>query len=330
MAIIFMDGFDLYGNRGHVLTRGYQSVEGNPSSNARFGVGQSWLTNGNGPLTFPLITALSAMTVGFAFSTVVAGNSGGTRIFSFKNGGTTVGVLGIDSTGAIRFARDTFGTNQFGITAPALIAPSVWNYIEIEFTRHASAGVFNIYVNGALVLSGTGLNTGAADVNTVQFSTDAGDRNIDDFYMVDTATRLGECRIDTLRPTADTATKGFTPNSGSNNFSRVSDATLDGDTSYNSATAPGAKDLFDISDLSVVPSAIFAVQTILAARKDNTSPSQLCVDIKSGATSVRGGTKTLASSYSFYTDILPTDPATSAAWTASAVNALQLGYEILP
>lgn len=329
MSIVFMDGFDLYGFRDQVVTRGYQLVNGDPSGNTRFGVGQSWRTNGNSPLTFPAITALSAMTIGFAFSDESTGSSNGSRVLSFKNGGTTVGLFGYDITGAIRFARDDFGSNQFGITAPGLIAPNNWNYIEIEFTRHASAGAFNIYKNGALVLSGTGLNTGAADVNTVQFSTDVGNRYIDDFYMVDAATRLGECRIDTLRPTADTATKGFTPNSGSNNFSRVSDATFDGDTSYNSATTPGAKDLFDIGDLSVVPSAIFAVQTILAARNDNTALSQLCVDIKSGATSVRGGTKTLAPTYSFYTDTLPTDPATSAAWTASAVNALQLGYEIL-
>lgn len=328
MAIIFMDGFDLYGNNTQPPTRGYLQVTGDPSGNTRFGVGQSWRTNGNSPLTFPPIAALSAMTVGFALSDERVDGGNGSRIFSFKNGGTTVGVFGYDSTGAIRFARDDFGSNQFGITAPGLIAPNVWNYIEIEFTRHASAGAFNIYKNGALVLSGTGLNTGAVDVNTVQFSSDVGDRCIDDFYMIDAATRLGECRIDTLRPTADTATKGFTPNSGSNNFSRVSDATLDGDSSYNSATTPGFKDLFDVSDLSVVPSAIFAVQTIFAARKDNTDLSQLCVDIKSGATSVQGGTRTLSTSYNFYTDIFPTDPATSAAWTASAVNALQLGYEI--
>lgn len=329
MSVVFMDGFDLYSSRDNVTSRGYQQVEGDPSSTTRFGVGQSWRTNGNGPITFPAITALSAMTVGFAFSTETAGNTNGSRIISLKNGGTTVGILGIDSTGAIRFARDDFGSNQHGISTGGLIAPNIWNYIEIEFTRNSSTGAFNIYMNGSLVLSGTGVNTGAVDVNTVQFSTDAGNRYIDDFYIVDAATRLGECRIDTLRPSADTATKQFTPNSGSTNFSRVADAVIDSDSSYNSATTIGTKDLFDINDLAATPSAIFAVQAVMAARKDNTDLSQLRVDIKSGATSVQGATKTLATTYNIFTDILPTDPATSAAWTPTAVNALQLGYEVI-
>lgn len=329
MAIVFMDGFDLYSSRDNVSSRGYQRVEGDPSSTTRFGVGQSWRTNGNGPITFPAIPAIAALTVGFAFLTENAGGTNGSRIISLRNGGTTVGIMGIDVSGAIRFARDDFGSNQHGISAAGLITPNVWNYIEIEFTRHASAGAYNIYMNGGLVLSGTGLNTGSVDVATVEFSTDAGNRNIDDFYIVDAATRLGESRIETLRPTADTATIGFTPNSGSNNYSRVSEATLDGDSTYNSASVVGTKDLFDIANLSVTPSAVYAVQTILVARKDNTDISQVCVDLTSGATPEQGGTKTLSTSYTFYSDLWQVDPNTSAAWTASAINALQLGYEVI-
>jgi hypothetical protein len=330
MSIVFMDGFDLYSSFNDLFSRGYTNASGGPSSSTRFGVGQSYATNPGGPLNFPTLpSALSAMAVGFALLNQATQMVGGSRIFSFKSGTTDVGIFGIDSTGAVRFARDSFSSNQFGISAPGLAVPGIWNYFEIEFTRHGTAGAFNIYMNGVLILSGTGLNTGAADVTFMQFSEDAIDRNIDDFYIVDSAQRLGECRIDTLRPTADTATKGFTPNSGSTNFSRVADVKFDGDSSYNSATGAGIKDLFDIADLATAPLSIFAVQAVIAARKDNTALSQMCVDIKSGATSVQGSTKTLSTPYKFFTDILQIDPATSAAWTPSAVNALQLGYEVV-
>jgi len=326
MAIIFMDGFDLYSATVPVSRR----WSGGGLVAGRFGGQALSTTTGNQSLTLGSFN--STLAVGFAWNR--SSFQAKTLIFSFNNSLSgfqqTMCSISIEISGAVTWDGPS-GSGATASSVPGLIATNTWHYYEVELTRSTTTGTIKVYLDGVQIISKTNVNTGTTDIDYLSLQGGNGNVGVsfDDMYCVNVATRLGECRIDTLRPTADTATKGWTPNSGTTNFSRVSEETSDGDTTFNSATVVGTKDLFAIADLPVTPTTIFAVQPVLVARKDNTALSQLCVDVVSGSATVQGAVNSLTSTYSYHVDTLVADPNTGAAWTATAVNALQLGYEIL-
>jgi hypothetical protein len=176
------------------------------------------------------------------------------------------------------------------------------------------------------------VNTGSSSIDAVVLSSDGSfstQRIYDDLYMTNTATRVGERRIDVLRPSADTAQKDWTPSTGTNNSALVDDTTFNDDTDYVSASTVGNKDLYDIGNLGFTPAAITALQVTYRARKDDATTREIRANVKSGSTTANGATKGMTTSYQTFFDIYETDPATSAAWTTSAVNALQIGPEVV-
>jgi hypothetical protein len=142
------------------------------------------------------------------------------------------------------------------------------------------------------------------------------------------ATWLGERRIDTLRPSADTAQKDWTPDTGTDNYSRVNETPINGDTSYVTAATVGNKDRYALNDLPINPVTVAAVQALVVARKDDAVTRAIAPVIKSGATEAVGDDFGLASGYGAALKIFETDPNTSSAWTTSGVNALEAGMTV--
>jgi hypothetical protein len=176
-------------------------------------------------------------------------------------------------------------------------------------------------------------------VATVRFSshftgtTDRYDLRLDDVYLCDTTGSRnndlsGDVRVTTLRPNADTAQADFTPSSGSVHHNRVSESVADGDTTYVESDTVGHMDLYELTDLPLTPAAIHAVQLATVARKTDAGARSLRAIARSGATTQPGATRTLATSYALYDDILETDPDTTADWTKAAVDALLTGVEL--
>jgi hypothetical protein len=77
------------------------------------------------------------------------------------------------------------------------------------------------------------------------------------------------------------------------------------------------------------PLTIHAVQVVAAAKKDDATTRTYRTNVKSSSTTANGATKALATSYQIFSDVFETDPATSAAWTESGVNAMQVGPEVV-
>lgn len=337
MSVIWIEGFDLYNNAAQMSRRGYTGQPGSPNNltTGRFG-GQCWAADSNAnPFYIPLGSALSTISMGFAvkYNSINGNHSTGKAIASFINGGSSGTVeckLGVDQNGAVKFGRGDFTTNNIVSSANGVITAGSWYYIEIELTRSASVGVINIYVGGTLVANLSSTNTGAADIDTIGMTMESvfDNRYLDDLYVTNTATRLGEMRVETIRPDSDDTVQ-FTPNSGANNYSRVNDTTYDDDSTYNSDATVGHKDLFNMSDLATTPSAIAAVQTHICARKDDATTRALRSNMKNGSTTSNGATQSMSSSYTSWVDIYNTNPSTSAAFTGSDVNAMKLGYEVV-
>jgi len=64
-------------------------------------------------------------------------------------------------------------------------------------------------------------------------------------------------------------------------------------------------------------------------KKSDTGAASAKVAIKSGATIAYGTTRVLSAGALNYTDVWETDPNTSAAWGQSAINALEIGAEVV-
>ncbi len=327
MAITWMDGFDLYSATVPISSR--YTINNSPGvTTGRFAGQACSLTNAAIGFSLPAATATLSFGQAHKVTSITSIGGSGKPIWNFRNVSTLVVELILLSTGALRVTRN--GT-VLGTSAGGVIVDGVWNYIEMELTRNASTGAYNVYVNGASVLSGTGANTGSLDIDNMNtaFGNDGVNQLYDDFYVTNVATKLGESRIDTIRPNADTADKDWARSTGADNYALVDETTYNGDTDYVSSATPGDLDIYGVTDLSFTPATVRAVQTTMVARKDDATSRSIRTKLKSGATTSNGATRSMTTSYVVSGDIFETDPDTAGAWSASSVNAAQVGIEVV-
>ena len=112
------------------------------------------------------------------------------------------------------------------------------------------------------------------------------------------------------------------------NASNVGEAAQDGDTTYVYDSTSGHEDLYDLDNLTTTPTTIIAVQSRMFAKKSDSGTRNGQIRVKSGATEVGGTDTVLGTNYGWLNKVDTVDPNTSAAWTASAVNALQVGPKV--
>jgi len=254
-----------------------------------------------------------------------------TEILGYYTPGTSaVCSLFSSSDGSMRFVRGNSDNTNVLVTAPAgSFMPSTWNHVEIIFTQNATTGSVSIYVNGSLVASGTGLNTGSSAYDRIAFF-GAGSPGtiIDHVVLQDASNRLNKTYLDTFEPSSNSSV-AWTPLSG-NNYANVNEGGSDGDTTYVSSSTVSQKDEYNQSGITDSPANIYAVEAQYVGRKDDAGTRQVRSNVKSGSTTSNGTTNTMSSSYAMYRGgILTTDPNTSAAWTKTGVNAVKQQIEVI-
>lgn len=338
MGIVFIDGFDLYADSSQFARR-YALTNSAALAAGRFGSGKCLsIQQNNGFSLARSFTATDDLVVGFAFrakGTGLSGASTGRDLFRIRNGTTNIGFFGYDSAGRMKYTLSNYST-PLAQSDVDVVADGVWNYIELKLHRATgTGGSVDILVNGVSVASATGINTGSSSIDNIQASsgtnTSSSDNSMqyDDLYIRNDLTLLGPSRVDTLRPSADTAQKDWTPSAGSDNYAMVNDATYD-DSTYVSASGPGDLDLYDFDNMGFNPDSIHAVQALYTASKDDVTARTVRSSVLSGATTANGATVAPGDTgFAVYTDIYEQDPATSAAWDTSGVNALQAGIEVV-
>ena len=215
-----------------------------------------------------------------------------------------------------------------------------YQYWEFKFVLGTSGegGKYEVRVDGAVVATNTSAGMNDANnyfaVGNTNNSSSIGTR-IDDYYILDTTgsapynTYLGAIHIERLHPSGAGSSTGFTPSAGSN-FQNVDDTGRgDDDTSYNSTSSTGDKDLFNMGDLqNVNGGSVLAVRQVTQARKDASEDTiNLTPVIKSGATETDGDQRALLTGYDYVRKDYTANPTTSSAWTESEVNSLEAGYK---
>jgi hypothetical protein len=350
MALLFLDGCDLHATNADILRRWTSASSGTNvdvvTNGGRFGGGCIRLrtVTADETVSKTFTSPITGTTIaGGAIRLVpnVTSSTNNSRLLQFLDSGGTVHLtLAWSSTDLLfRLYRGTTGGALLG-TSTATFLSDVWGYLEMKATIADSGGICVVRLDGATIINFTGdtRNAGTAEVATVRFSShfqsnDRYDLRLDDVYICDgSGSRnndfLGDVRVSTLRPDADTTVADFTPDSGSTRFNRVNENIADGDTSYVESSTVGHKDLYEIANLSLTPTAIHAVQLATVARKTDSGSRTLRAIARSGTTTQNGATRTLGTSYVLYDDILETDPATAGDWSQSAVNGLRIGVEV--
>ena len=122
---------------------------------------------------------------------------------------------------------------------------------------------------------------------------------------------------------------GFTLNiTPTVNAEFVNETTQDGTTSYVYDSTVNDADFYTIAPIAVTPISVVAVTTRGFLQKSDAGTRGAAVQLKSGATTVTSTATLLSSSWGWLWRTDLTDPATGAAWTAAAVNNVQIGPKV--
>ena len=348
MAVVLVEGFDTYNGvttsaPAIVLSAGWNVLSTASLSlvNGRFG-GQavSINTTSSGGINRNIGASTANFTVGFALYVPTLPTLLSTDLDCFliiKSGSTFMMGLRLINTGALyvqRMATTVASGTALGNTSAGVITAATWNYIEFSCSISDTVGTVELKVNGQSVLSLANQDTRngtPTTVDTIQLGNLSGSRGgthyIDDLYFLDTTTSIGEQRVEVLYPNSDTAQKQWIASTGSDNYAMI-DETLMTSTDYVYSNTVGNFDLYDFGNLSTTPSSISAVTIEVAAQKDNVGARAITSTVKSGSSTTDGSNVYLSTGFSVSSRLLNTDPNTSSAWTASAVNAIQAGAKV--
>lgn len=349
MAFIFSDSFDFYtpvvSNPTDLPQGGWSSVDtpsriGIVASVTRFGVGKSIFFRDNftsiGKNFDANTSATIFVNVSHYSTTVDVGNTGSNTNITFGDSATAQFTISFARNGSIRLYR---GTNAGTLLATYLNAFVIneWNNFQFKIKIDPVAGTFAVRKNGSSTdsFSATGLitrQTSNSYANYMLVSCNYNGDYFDDLYVFDDSGSApnnwtGDLRSYSLTAVADTAQKDFTPQGAVDNYANVGKFSTNNAT-YNYSSTVGQEDLFDITDLSVVPSFISSVVVKTVMEKSDSDPREGQPVILSNVTTSLGTSVLLSTSWVGYLSNWSLDPDTSAAWNAAGVNNLQVGYKV--
>lgn len=350
MSLLFIDSFDHYGSADLGLK--WSSIV--PGGDAGVTIASTSGRRGGGALRIStdgsarkFLAGSYTVIVGAAmkFSTVGSNVPAQRYFISFSGVAGSHIWVGTNSDGSIGVWRQGGSSANDNVniatTTGGILQPNVYAYIEVKVKLDATLGQVKVLVNGVQVLNLPNIDTlgyystpepvtKVALFATWNNSADAA--LFDDLYICDDAGTVnndffGDVRIDVVTPNADGTYSAFTPDTGTVHYSRVNELVADQLSNVASATV-GAKDSYQFTDLTSVVGAIRGVQIVDAALKDDAGTRSIAHLVKSGATEVQSAAMPLSTDRKLYTTIHETDPATSAAWTQSGINAAEFGIVV--
>lgn len=350
MALIFMDGFDY-------LPVQFQTTPSSPL-NAMWTNGNKWTgystsggylgTSTTTPYSFglSLYSFISSIhrTLGANYTTLFAGFNfyctgfGNTpQILSFNDGGNGQVSLVVSSSGHL--TAQSYAGGSICVSSSSL-STNTWYYVEFSSTFSAS-GTVQIRVNGSTVASGTGntANSGNSYANTVYIGTaiysgpPPVEAYFDDFILMDgTGSSLngfqGPLRIYSVLPDSDVSNTGWALSSGGTVNSLINE-TATSTANYVESSVSSSEYLVGCAGLYGGAGAVQAVAVNVVAQASASTPASFTNTLKSGSTTVNSTAFTpVVTTPGIFQSIYTTDPNTSAPWSTSAVNSIQVGATI--
>jgi hypothetical protein len=324
------------GDVGLFWTQNFGTITVNTSG--RFGSG-SFLRLGAGSPAGGVLKTLpgnfQTLIIGFAFRASAA-PTGASFLMQMLDAGTNQIILQLNSDSTFSFVRGatTLNTSAFAFSL------NTWYYIEVKIKVDPSVGTVDLKIDGVNKLSGSGLNTRntanstANQVRINSYNLAATNVDIDDVYVCDSGGSanndfLGDQRVECLSPGGAGNTTQLAVTGAASNYLAVNEAAEDGDTSYVATSTTGQYDTYATGDLSSTPLSIKGTMEVVVARKDDAGTHTAAAVLRSGTTDNVATAGGLTTTFTALTNIRETDPNTGVAWTASGVNAAEIGVKMV-
>jgi len=239
-----------------------------------------------------------------------------------------------------RTANDCISVYRSGTllgTSTTGVFDANWHYVEVSATISDTVGTAVVRVDGTQVLSLSNVDTKNAGTNStidqVQLGIASGaPLTVDDWYICDATgsapynTFLGDVRVQPLVGNGAGTNTQLTP-SVAPNWDCTNELPYSA-TDYVSGSTVGQKDTYAMTDLAAGYT-ILGVKTKAIAKKTDAGTRNLKTVLRSGGTDYTDPSATaLSGTDSPVWYIRTADPATSAAWTTTGINAMEVGVEV--
>lgn len=254
--------------------------------------------------------------------------------------GTKHLALTFRESGALTVMRGT--TTQLGSSDIVYRAANESHYVEMSAFLHDTAGTVKVWVDGALVINLSGIDTKNGGTKAVfdgiQFRT--GNDNLPrpeftDIYVTNGTGaapyngNLGDIVVHTQLPNANGNYSQFTGSDGNStdNYLLVDENPRDDDTTYVETSVNGERDSYGFEDIAPVTGKILGV--IATANARNTGAAEnLQLSTRIGSTDYDSATLTAPGDYDSLSEkVWQVSPATAADWTFAEFNAAEFGIE---
>jgi hypothetical protein len=338
MALRFMDSFDHYASGD--VTEKWTALNNSPTVTS--GVGRRSTSglriNAASEYVSKTLDAQATWIVGVAHTCSSFAGSAAVPIIGLYDVSTLQVDLRVNTDGTLQITRGgtVLGTSAFALSL------GVTHYIELKVTIHDTTGAAQVKVDGDSKLSLSNVDTKATAnasattvrVGTLHASVNLGTQDLDDLYICDGQGStnndcLGDCRVDCLLPNSNGDDRDWALSTGSDDYAVLDDTAPNDDTDYAWDDTVGQRLLVGAQNLTALTSpSIKGVMISASAKKSDAGARGIGVNVKSGTTESDGSDQALSTSYTYYTRVLDTDPATSAAFTEGGVNSLQVGVEV--
>jgi len=351
MTLLFMDGFDHYGDDEYLMLSGaYLEINGgdhhlstaNPRTGTHsiywWGGVDSYLRRGLGG---------EYWTVGLGFAVYLGSlpqDNDRMHLCDFRaDNNVVMFAISLTSTGNIKARRGSTGSGvTIGETFDQPVVAHAWNHFEVKVFIHDTLGYYEVRMNGVTILQGSNVDTRHSFYATIAQVTflgsgvaNPGVRNdyLDDIYAwnylgTENNDFIGDRRVRTIFPTGDTAQADWNPVGSGTGFGALDEVWPDTDTTYIEAGPLAASSYetseFELPDVPVEVAAISGVQVYPFMRKTDAGAASVQISMLSGSDSSDGDVVPLTTAWTYWPQMHEVDPATGAAWTPAGLEAAQL------
>lgn len=284
--------------------------------------------------------------IGMAINMQAVGAPINEVLMYLQDGGTPQLAIRWHTDGNLRVCLGTSTTSITGAESGIGVMPvDEWGYLEIKAKINNTTGTIDVKWNGTSIISVSSVdtqNTANAYVNALQI---AGGSSgwvhgiwMDDFVILNGAGSspyndfLGDVHIENLLPNGNGNSSQMTGSDGNStdNYLLVDeDPALASPTEYVGSATVNDHDTYAMENLSNSNVTVYGIMTSLVSQKDDAGAKSLRAVIRTGATDYNGTTKSLGTSWAGQFDIWEQNPNTVADWTATEINGLEVGQEVL-
>lgn len=256
------------------------------------------------------------------------------RIINFLDaGGGTIVFVRVEQNGALTVHGLVGSTmTQLFDSVNPIVQPNSFNHCELVHDTVTGEG--DVYINGILRASYTGVNTGISMVFAAFTNQDSAgaitNMWVKDLYIWDgTGSQnnsvAGTVIVRRFKPTDDVTLGGWSPSTGLTGFNLLS-KDAPNDTTYLSADdSPPAPMSFNLENLPPDVTSVRAVFSVVRARKVDGGDANLQNALSPNGTDWDSGAdRPITSAFAYYFDVSELDPEVAAPWAPLAFDGAQL------